>query len=210
MRTEQDPERLHPREIKRRYPRRKFVAGWRIRTRFSDGNDRFIDIVVTNFFPNSSVRTALVDPPPFLTWPHVEDDGILCLLPNMAECDPDDPIAVAENILNRSMRLIEDLIEGLIVDRDFREEFLTYWWYKSVKDGLRLHSILKPAPPSRVVQLWTNSALEIVGEDNSSLSQWVRNRFGSEVDTTTEKSAFIWLSTPPLPAKYPEMASDFV
>ena len=122
-RTEQEPKRLQEREIKRRYPKREYVAGWRIGMRFSDGKYRSIDIVATDYFPISPVRTALVDPPPFMTWPHVERDGILCLLPNMAECDPDDPIAVAENILNRSICLVEDLIEGSIVDRDFREEF---------------------------------------------------------------------------------------
>ena len=70
-----------------------------------------------------------------MTWPHVESDGILCLLPNMAECDPDDPFAVAENLLHRSVQLVEELIEGSIVERDFREEFLTYWAYKAHANG---------------------------------------------------------------------------
>ena len=70
-----------------------------------------------------------------MTWPHVESDGILCLLPNMAECDPDDPYGVAENLLNRSVRLVEELLEGTIVERDFREEFLTYWAYKAHAEG---------------------------------------------------------------------------
>ena len=157
--------------------------------------------------PTFPVRTALVDRPPFMTWPHVERDGILCLLPNMAECDPDDPCAVAENLLNRSVRLVEELLEGAIVERDFREEFLTYWAYM-VQDGRHFVSLLTPTPPSRVVRVWRGKGLEIVGEDAETLSRWVHRRFATEVDATSEVAVFIWLPKPPLPDDYPNSASD--
>ena len=206
--TGQAPERLDARAIARCYPRRPYVAGWRVGITFSDGNLRRIDVVATVGFPSIPVRTALVDHPPFMTWPHVERDGILCLLPNMTECDPDDPYAVAENLLNRSVRVVEELLEGTIVERDFREEFLTYWAYKAHADGTRLFSLLAPGPPSRVVRVWRGKGLEIVGEDAETLAQWVRRRFGAEVDATTEEAAFLWLRTPLLPADYPDTASD--
>ena len=207
-RTEQAPERLDVRVIKSCYPRRPYVAGWQVGVTFSDGVMRRIDVVATAGFPSVPVWTALVDHPPFMTWPHVESDGILCLLPNMAECDPDDPCAVAENLLGRSVRLVEELLEGSIVERDFREEFLTYWAYKSHEDGTRFFSLLRPAPPSRVVRVWRGRGLEIVGEDATTLARWVRRRFGAEVGATTEEAAFIWLPKPPLPVDYPETASD--
>ena len=206
--TRQVPERLDERTTARCYPRRPYVAGWRVGITFPDGKLRRIDVVATVGFPSVPVRTALVDHPPFMTWPHVESDGILCLLPNMAECDPDDPCAVAENLLNRSIRLVEELLEGTIIERDFREEFLTYWAYKVRADTPLLVSLLTPAPPSRVVRIWRGEGLEIVGEDAMTLAQWVRRRFGAEVDTTTEPAAFLWLPTPPLPDDYPNTASD--
>ena len=169
---------------------------------------RRIDVVATSGFPSVPVRTALVDHPPFMTWPHVESDGILCLLPNMAECDPDDSCEVAEDLLNRSVRLVEELLAGMIVERDFREEFLTYWAYKSHEDGTRFFSLLMPVPPSRVVRVWRGKGLEVVGEDSRTLAQWVRRRFGAEVNAKTEEAAFIWLPKPPLPVDYPETASD--
>ena len=190
------------------YPRRQYVAGWRIGVTFSDGIVRHIDLVATLGFPSVPVRTALVEHPPFMTWPHVESDGILCLLPNMAECDPDDPCAVAENLLGRSVKLIEELLEGSIIERDFREEFLTYWAYKSHEDGTRFFSLLTPQPPSRVVRVWRDDGLEIVGEDEKTLMRWVRRRFGTQVRAATEEAAFIWLSKPLLPVDYPETASD--
>ncbi len=164
--------------------------------------------MVTAGFPTVPVRTALVDRPDFMIWPHVESDGILCLLPNMAECDPDDPSEVATNLLNRSVRLIEELLEGSIIDRDFREEFLTYWAYKAHTDGARLFSLLRPEPPSRAVRVWRGKGIEVVGEDTESLVEWVRRRFGTGATAKTEEAAFLWLGEPLLPAAYPETASD--
>jgi len=206
--TGQAPERLDEGEIRSCYPSRRWVAAWRVNVTFSDGVTRRIDVVVTAGFPTVPVRTALVDHPEFMTWPHVESDGILCLLPNLAECDPDDPSDVAANLLNRSVRLIEDLLDGSIVDRDFRDEFLTYWAYKAHTDGAHLFSLLTPAAPSRAVQVWRGKGLEVVGEDAASLLDWIRNRFGNSVKTKMEDAAFIWLGEPLLPSAYPEMASD--
>ena len=175
---------------------------------FSDGVARRIDIVVTAGFPTVPVRTALVDHPKFMTWPHVESDGVLCLLPNMAECDPDDPADVTANLLHRSVRLIEELLEGSIIDRDFREEFLTYWAYKAHCDGSRLFSLLEPAPPSRIISLWRGDGIEVVGENVGTLAEWVRRRFGDRAAIKIEDAAFLWLGEPWLPAAYPETASD--
>ncbi|TGP50643.1 ubiquitin-activating enzyme [bacterium M00.F.Ca.ET.230.01.1.1] len=206
--TKQVPERLNAQTIGSCYPRRDFVAAWRLKIIFSDGAERRVDVVATADFPVVPVRTALVDHPDFMMWPHIESDGIMCLLPNMAECDPDDPCSVAVNLLHRSIGLVEELLEGSIVERDFREEFLTYWAYKTHADAARVVSLLTPAPPSRVVKVWRGEGIEVVGEDGPHLAEWVRRRFGADHDVRTEDAAFIWLEKAPLPAGYPERASD--
>lgn len=206
--TEQVPERLDRATINSCYPTRDWAAVWRVSVMFSDRTTRRIDVVATRAFPTAPVRTALVDHPDFMTWPHVESDGILCLLPNMAECDPDDPSAVASNLLNRSVRLIEELLEGSIVDRDFREEFVTYWAYKAQLRGATFYSLIAPTPPSRRVKIWRGHGVEVVGEDAASLAQWVRRRFGDKANTKTEDAVYLWLDEPLLPAAYPETASD--
>ncbi len=204
----QVPQRLAARDVESYYPTRHFAAGWRFAFVFSDDTTRRMDVVASAGFPEVPVRTALVDHPPGMTWPHVERDGILCLLPSMAECDPDDPCGVAENLLNRSVRLVEELLHGAIVDQDFREEFLTYWAYETHTDSTSLISLLTPAPPSRVVRVWRGEGIEVVGEDAQMLERWVRRRFGAKVKTTTEDAAFIWLDEPPLPADYPGTAAE--
>lgn len=208
-RAGQAPERLDSATIASDYPGRDWiVAAWRISVAFSDGITRRIDVVAGAHFPTTPVRTALVDHPESMTWPHVESDGVLCLLPNMAEWDPDDPPEVAMDLLNRSVRLIEELLEGTIVDRDFREEFVTYWEYKAHSRGANLFSLIAPGPPSRLVQVWRGKGLEVIGEDQASLTDWVHRRFGDKVPVKMDDAAFLWLDQPLLPADYPETAAD--
>lgn len=205
----QVPERLDGATIGADYPTRDWIAaGWRISVAFSDGVTRRIDLIAGRHFPTTPVRTALVDHPDAMTWPHVEGDGILCLLPNMAEWDPDDPSSVALGLLHRSIILIEELLEGGIVERDFREEFVTYWGYKLHSQGKSLFSLIAPAPISRRVHVWRGKGLEVVGEDKESLTAWVRHRFGDKTPVKTETAVFVWLDKPPLPAEYPETAVD--
>ncbi|WP_298337799.1 ThiF family adenylyltransferase [uncultured Erythrobacter sp.] len=202
------PERLSASELRACYGRRRWVKGWRIPIEFSDENVRQIDIVANEHFPLVPVRTALRERPPFLTWPHVEEDGTLCLLPNLAECDPDNPVSVAENLLNRSVRLIEELLEGAIVNRDFKEEFLTYWAYDAHGRGEEVISLIDPAPPSRTVKLWRGRGLQVIGEDLASVEKWVRNRFTETRSVKCEDAAFLWSSEPPLPSEYPQKGAD--
>jgi len=208
-RAGQAPQRLDATTIASDYPSRDWiVAAWRINVLFSDGVTRRIDVVAGANFPTTPVRTALVDHPEPMTWPHVEGDGVLCLLPNLAEWDPDDPSEVAMDLLNRSVRLVEELLEGGIVERDFREEFVTYWGYRAQDRGQTLFSLITPGPSSRLVRVWRGKGLEVVGEDHDALAEWVHCRFGDKVAVKTEAAAFLWLDQPPLPDEYPETAED--
>lgn len=207
--TGQAPERLAPATIAVDYPSRDWIVGaWRIAVVFSDGVARRIDLVAGPGFPSTPVRTALVDHPEPMTWPHVESDGILCLLPNLAEWDPDDPCEVALNLLGRSVRLVEELLEGDIVERDFREEFVTYWAYQAHGRGDKIISLVEPRAPSREVCVWRGHGIEVFGEDVDALASWVHRRFGSSKAEKTEAAAFLWLEEPLLPAQYPQTAAD--
>lgn len=62
------------------------LAGWRLNVDFGDRLRR-LDLILPAGFPRVPPKVVLVDRPPFLTWPHVEEDGVLCLLPDSAEVD---------------------------------------------------------------------------------------------------------------------------
>lgn len=203
--------RLTSEELVAAYLNRRFARGWRIDIAFSDCEVRSIDLLIGPNFPSGYPRTALVDGPGQLVWPHVEHDGILCLLPVMAEVDAEAPGEVAIQLLARSARLIEELLEGSIIDRDFREEFLTYWAYAA--DGrVEVHSLIEPRGPSRQVCVWRDDkGMVVVGEDKPSLERWLTNRFGKlpgRKNRIIEPAAFLWLSEPPLPVRYPATGAD--
>lgn len=206
--TGQAPVRLAPTEVASCYSTRPYVAAWRLGISFSDGKVRRIDVVASSGFPVTPVRTALVDRPPDMTWPHVEHDGILCLLPNMSEVDPDNPVEVGVDLLRRSVTLVEELLEGVIIERDFREEFLTYWAYQTHKVGAPLFSLVDPGPQSRSIRFWKGKEFDIVGEDAASIATWVRRRFGKIKEPKCEAGAYIWLNKPLLPSEYPQTAAD--
>lgn len=208
-RAGQAPERLDRASIASVYPGRDWiVAAWRISVVFSDGVARRFDLVAGRQFPTTPIRVALVDHPEAMTWPHVESDGILCLLPNLAEWDPDDPAEVAMDLLHRSVRLVEELLEGGIIERDFRDEFVTYWGYQAHSKGETLFSLVAAQPPSRQVRVWRGKGIEIVGEDHGAIAKWVHRRFGDNIPVKTEPAAFLWLDAPLLPSEYPETAAD--
>ncbi|GAA3262749.1 hypothetical protein GCM10020258_27380 [Sphingomonas yabuuchiae] len=208
------PERLDAGRLRAAYPRRAFVDGWRIPVDCSDGQTRRVDLLIVSAFPAAYPRTALVDRPDDLEWPHVEGDGVMCLLPIHAEVDAGDPAAVAVNLLARSARLIEELLSGDIVERDFREEFLTYWFYGSDFGAPKVRSLLRPGGPSRMVRVWRDRAGAMtVAEDAATLERWLANLSGSPHARKTcrhEPAALVWLPTPPVPADYPIIGANVV
>ena len=204
--------RLSDHELRGSYGTRNFDVGWRLPVTFSDGTVRRLDVVASNLFPFAPVRTALVDRPVYLTWPHIEHDGVLCVLANWSEIDADQPEMVAGNILNRSVRLVEELIDGAIIERDFREEFLTYWFYGATDSAVDVLTLFDPSPPSRVLRGYRYDAITYVAEDDDALTGWLAHRFGAKVSEQAAKKtrpvASLWLERPLLPDSYPQTGAD--
>ncbi len=207
-------ERLSSGALAAAYPTRRFSAGWRLSVACPDGEDRRVDLLISPAFPAGYPRTALVDRPPYLEWPHIERDGVLCLLPVGAEVDPDDPSEVAVNLLAKSARLVAELLEGGIVDRDFREEFLTYWFYASDPDAPRVRSLVRPGGPSRPLTVWRDrDGAMTVAEEGETLDRWVNNLSGLEPGRKAhrhEPAALVWLPEPMLPSGYPLTGADLL
>src|SRR5882757_4062202 len=118
---------LRPRKLDRWelsvYRGRAAEMGWRFAAAFPDGLRR-LDVLVSGGFPSVPPRIALVDRPPFLTWPHVEKDGVLCLTPETTTMSVDHPYDGVAWLLGEAFRMIETAIRGEL-DDDFRTEFLT-------------------------------------------------------------------------------------
>jgi sulfur-carrier protein adenylyltransferase/sulfurtransferase len=182
--------------------------GWRFAADFPGGLRR-LDVIVTAGFPFVPARIALVDRPRFLTWPHVEKDGVLCLFPDTTTMSVDEPYDGIAALLKEAFAMVEDAIAGKLED-DFRTEFLTYWNHAQRGDGGTVLSLLDPGPPSRRVRVWEGVNQTIIAENDEQLRAWLRNA-APKVATSKIKprtGAFVWLDRVPTPAEYPSSAGD--
>lgn len=204
--------RLHARRLSSgdlaRYTGRQFTDGWRLKARFSDG-DRDLDLLIDKDLPFSAPVVALAEPPPPLTWPHVEEDGVLCVMGGASGVGHRDPEGVAKVLLRDAYALVEDSIAGKTRE-DFLHEFLSYW-NRALTGGARSFvSLLEARGPSRSVRVWSGSDRYILGEDDESLVSWLKNRYGGRKTYKTEAAGFLWLDRPLYPDEYPKKAADIL
>lgn len=190
--------------------RRDFSAGWRIAATFPD-EVRRLDLLFGPDTPWQPPRVAVVDFPPFPAWPHVERDGMLCLLPNSASVNPLHPDDVAMAILGSSAELIEDLSSGKR-DSDFKDEFRSYWDWHCDHKANQIYTLIDPKPPSRTLTVWIGQSFTVVAESKEAIQRWLRNRFPKITESNLETTAgvLIWMSEPPSPASFPKRGTDLV
>ncbi len=185
-----------------KYKGRKAAVGWRLSVEIDEEICRF-DLLLPHGFPWQPVRIALVDPPPFLTWPHVEKDGVLCLAPDSLEVDSDAPAGIAAFLLNEAIRLTSALKKDELIE-SFKDEVLSYWNYAADEKGVGIVSLMRPEPPSRKVKVWRGQATHVMGETEADICNWLANRHGRKPnDFQAEDAAFVWLKSPPIPSAYP-------
>lgn len=199
------PRKLDGRELSL-YRGRSPEIGWRFDAEFSDRNRR-LDIIVTGGFPSTPARVALVDRPSFLTWPHVEKDGVLCLLPDHTTVSVDDPYDGVVSLLDEAFTMIEAALRGEL-DDDFRSEFLTYWHHAERGTKRTVLSLVEPGPPSRLVSVWEGSTQTVIAENDDQLRTWLHN-FAPTIQSSAIKlrsGVLAWLDEVPIPAQYPSSA----
>lgn len=173
-----------------------------------DDRARHLDILLPTIFPSDLTRVALVERPAFGEWPHVEDDGLLCLpsrLPNEHRPIDDVEIAIAD-----AVALVEDSAAGRNHD-DLRDEFYSYWNPTATGDR-RVVSILEPVGPSRSIVAWHGQTHDVVSGSETDLRRWLGHRDG-RMDThgySIQRALLLWLRQVPTPNEYPRHAADLL
>jgi molybdopterin/thiamine biosynthesis adenylyltransferase len=193
------------------YPSRGAVHGWRVGIQFSDGKTRQFDILANEQFPVGPARVALVDRPTFLTWPHVEKDGVLCLTHQGYALSANAPADVVVSLMAEACQLIEDASQGRL-DDDFRSEFNSYWDWATAEEAPPVWSALRAGGPSRVVRAWKSAVRCYVGEDDASLKSWLTaiRPSAPKGGYATEPATLAWLNQAPLPAEYPNSPGELL
>ncbi|QDS91407.1 thiamine/molybdopterin biosynthesis ThiF/MoeB-like protein [Roseimaritima multifibrata] len=180
--------------------RKQFVDGWRIDLNLAENVS--INLLITAQFPFVSPKIALIDRTKFLSWPHVEKDGCLCVFPPNTNVDPYRPVEVAKSLVAETEALLQCLLDGNL-DDDFNREFDSYWLLSS--DDLRhqFFSILPDGCDSQKVAVWSSSKFRIIGADEKSVLCWLKNRLQKDYDRT-DTGFLVKLSKPLSPEEYPD------
>jgi molybdopterin/thiamine biosynthesis adenylyltransferase len=199
--------RLTVKEL-RSYPNRRITVGWRLMVGFSDCHRR-VDLLLDHRFPRDAPRVALVDRPDFLTWPHVEQDGLLCLLPSGTAVSVANPGDVTKNILDKARRLIEDSAAGRNQD-DFRAEFLSYWGWAATKGAPDFYSLIDLQRSTSSARVWRGQRCYLIGDCEEEIVLWLQHRFGANrfKNVRTEEAVLLRLDKPLLPSEFPSTAAD--
>ena len=183
---------------------------WPIRVKFSDGVERELSLLADEDFPYSGLRVRLKSSPGPLVWPHLEEDGLLCLLPSNSSVAVGDPAGVAQYVLGQACQLVEDSVYCRNVD-DFLSEFLSYWSLAAGKKSPRHTSLLVPDGPGRRIVVWRGRGGWVLGESAETVRRWLKRRGlrgkksgGYEF----HPGVLLWLSEPLLPVDYPRTAAD--
>ncbi|HVC91242.1 MAG TPA: ThiF family adenylyltransferase [Acidobacteriaceae bacterium] len=190
------------------YPRRGFIGGWRIKVQLTC-SERSFDVLLDGSFPFTAPRLALVDRPDFLTWPHLESDGLICILADSTPTDVTRPVELLQCLLGDAVHLIEALERGEHIGH-FRDEFLPYWTH-SAEMGRRVYSLLNAGQrQSRLIRCWVGQNAMYAGESEVDISRWLNNKFGERPEfAAADRALFLWLGEPMLPSEYPKTARDF-
>ena len=187
------------------YAKRKIIAGWGLTLEFPD-RDRRLDVLADFYFPFRPPLLVLVDRPPFLTWPHIEIDGVLCLGSSYSPFDHSESVNLLRtDLLPEAYALINACIEGGNRD-DFLDEFYSYWNPEAT--GPTLWSLVDPRAPSRSLALVRGDRYTLLAENAASLNHWLDNRYGAHGDRIIERGALLWLERPLFPSEYPKTAKD--
>jgi hypothetical protein len=190
------------------YPDRGFDAGWRFDAPFESRLKRRIDVLVREELPFRAPSISLVDRPEFLTWPHVESDGVLCLLGEASTIDPLQPREVLAELLEDAFELIGASERGENVDH-FKDEFLTYWGHATEKQATPYYSLLGDSERTRIIRCWVAEGAVYAGDSADAVLAWLRKRFGDLPQfSDTEPGLLIWCPEILLPTEYPRKTSD--
>lgn len=186
---------------------RDLVAAWQLIVE-TPTSQRRLNVCVNHQFPFSLPQFFLVDRPPFLTWPHIEEDGLLCLRRRRIAKFREPENVIGHLLWEDAYPLICNSESGANQD-DFKAEFHSYWNRALSTETQKIRSLLRPHGPSRLVSIWRGEARSIIGESEGQVLNWLRNLRGNKPQLdTTDLACLLWLDEPLLPTAYPKMGAD--
>lgn len=188
-----------------------FPAGWRTTVGVS-GKAIELDLLLEEVIPFSEPRIALANGEYHLIWPHIEQNGLLCLRTSADMIDHSAGLDLTSHYIKEARILLQDSMAGRTRE-DFITEFGSYWgrWIelrKSRNDSVWLLSKLEP--PSRTVFSAAFGGVHVVVDSTDEGVYWAQHYFPKE-DIKAKRfkpAAFLWMERPLMPDEYPKNNCD--
>lgn len=184
------------------------IAGWQVtlapESVVCPGVEAF-HVLVDRFFPASNPRVVVPSLKEDGTWPHVEDEGRLCLLSSRFGADPGERIlyhvSCALDLLN---------FDNPTRMSEFQREFATYWVRGAQgTDSPKYLSLAKPVGPSR--EVWyakrAKSNTLLWADSREALEKWFQNADGL-IPKPVRNGWAVWLPAPLAPPGFPQKGKD--
>lgn len=188
-------------------------SGWEVELEIVHVNESvIIDLVLPDSFPAVLPVIFLKRPKLMeLSFPHLENNGKLCIWDNMTCVNPKDPSFVVE-LLEDTALLIKDGLTGAL-DQDFHNEFTSYWNYHN-KTGNFKRSIcdLQNKRTRRIVVNYTKGQ-HTFGDNETILISFLNNINSNNIDFTgytLEQSLLICLNDTWLPSQFPNTIQELL
>lgn len=190
---------------------KRFKFGWRISVYMSD--ERFVlEFYVDEYFPYSKINVYLKGFDKFLIWPHFEENGKLCVLPDEYPIDPTNSVKHFCEIYYKSLDLISGCLNGSL-QNDFKSEFPSYW-RRYVGKKSEPNYCLVDIPKTDVAEIFcyackdkkTNKIKDYILSSNKEfIESRLKNLSISKSLHNFEKCLFVVISDIPFPHEYKEL-----
>lgn len=187
-----------------------YCAGWLIDLPRNDHGHPLVGygwVLMDKDFPLTDLRVAVPEAakkgaPP---WPHVENEGLLCLTARPANLTTARRLELA----------VSDAVKVLQFDdatrtAEFEREFLSYWNRRISNSVRKARSIIVAGGQTRDIVYTSYDGAPLFADDDESLRTWLGNLGISSSQTPIIPTRLIALPAPLVPAAYPVTGADIL
>lgn len=173
---------------------KRIIAGWEVRSHDSDVHLR---VLLDNAFPFSHIKIAYVGNCRYLEWPHVEENGFLCL-PISGWRPIEDLVSSIRQRLAHARQLLECCQSEEYVRSESSKEFLSYWGRSAPEGAEALSLIDLSREETRLVSFAKTATGWLAGENKEAIQQWLHGQgHGKAIPASYSQAVFGCIETPP-------------
>ncbi len=182
------------------------TTGWRT-TIQAINKEWLVDIGLPNRFPDTPPIACVHNwEELFLRNPHVLKDGFLCVIPDSAAINSNDPVSLFHYVNEKA----KEVLEGTD-SKDFKDEFSYYWGRCSTEGAQSVLLIDSVGDLEKEFPVVFCKGYVCVASSLSRLNQWVTNYIGKPSDLENERIGIrLDLESPLIPTDYPDTLEDLL